>query len=140
MSTSQKTIERLSAKFEISKETQEELRSQCFQSPQPSQSIKSTAVEVGFTKTVSTFIAQKRINNFAVPHFASHWGVTCDFTSEDRYLYHLIFNIETRAVEFESLSWRTEWTDKHIVTPIGTTLYDIHTVSKIGDHLICIDD
>lgn len=133
MSNSQRLIAQLSAKFEIPDETQQELKSQCFQSSKASQTTESSAVEVGFTKTVSTFIAQKSYGNFAVPHFASHWGVVCDFTSRDRYLYHLVFNIETRTVEFQPFAWRSEWTDKHNVVPVGTTLYDIHTVSEIGD-------
>jgi len=140
MSNSWRLIAQLSAKFEIPDETQQKLKSQCFHSSKMSQTTESTAVEVGFTKTVSTFIAEKNYSNFAVPHFASHWGVVCDFTSKDRYFYHLVFNIETRQVKFVPSAWEPEWSNKHNVVPVGTTLYDIHTVSEIGDAFRSIND
>lgn len=128
-------VERLSRRFEISDETQQQLKSESSSSSnlsKASQTSTSGVVGVGFTSTVSTFISQKNFSSFAVPQFASHWGVVCDFTPRDRYLFHLMFNIETRKMVFEPVAWKQEWTDKHVVIPVGKTVYDIHTVSEVG--------
>ena len=56
----------------------------------------------------------------------------CDFALRDRYLFHLVFNIETRKVKFEPVAWNEDWTDQHRVISIDKTLYDIHIVSEFG--------
>lgn len=137
MSSTQELVESLSQKFEISDEVQQRLKSQ---SSEGIQNSESTKVGVGFTQIVSTFVARKNFHNFAVPHSASHWGVVCDFTSRDIFLYHLVFNVETREVNFLPTAWQSEWTEKHNVVPVGTTRYDFFTVCEIGNCFSCTTD
>ena len=91
-------VERLSRRFEITDETQQQLKSESSSSSNLSEASPTSAsdvVGVGFTSTVSIFISQKNFSSFAVPQFASHWDAVYDFTPRDRYLFHLVFNIET---------------------------------------------
>ena len=85
---------------------------------------------IGISK-VSTFIAKKSFSSFVVPPFAVHWGVVVDFSSR-RYLYHLVFMVETREVYFQAISWESHLT-KHSVIPVGTTLYGMEEVDQIGN-------
>ena len=136
-------VEQLSNRFDITDDMRQELRSRSSppsNSSQPNQSSAPRVIGVGFTSTVSTFISQKNFSSFVVPQFASHWGVVCDFTPRDRYLFHLVFNVETRNVVFEPVAWKEEWTDKRDIIPVGKTIYDIHTVSEVGTWFHPVDD
>src|SRR5215471_5897606 len=100
----QELVERLSERFELSTETQERLllRASLPTTKSEGQTPQTNPAPIGFTTTVSTFIAQKNFHNFAVPRFASHWGVVCNFQEEEgldvKFLFHLLFNPETRKI------------------------------------------
>jgi hypothetical protein len=130
MIDSVKLIEQLSGLYELSEETQDVLLSTSAV-PNESQPPEATPSAVGLAFSVSTFVAQKNFHNFAVPRFAVHWGVVCDFAPEVRYLFHLLFKADTREVIFEGTTWKTEWS-KHYVTPVGITTYDPIKVVQIG--------
>ena len=133
MSDTNEIINQLSDKFEVSKQTEDVLfthaalpaDSSTTQSPQSQGSV------VGVTTSVSTFVAQKNFQNFAVPHFASHWGVVCDFGRDSKVLFHLLFNPNTRKVIFDGTTWKDEWS-RHSITYIGRSCYDFPRVNGIG--------
>ena len=127
-------VERLSRRFEISDETQQQLKSESSSSSnlsEASQTSASGVVGVGFTSTVSTFISQKNFSSFAVPQFASHWGAVCDFTPRDRYLFHLMFNqdwersdpIRSRARIGSDRSLKVNRTDRNGSKIVGHNFY-----------------
>jgi hypothetical protein len=132
----QELVDRLSERFELSTETQEKLLSRASlpTTKSENQTLQTNPAPIGFTTTVSTFIAQKNFHNFAVPRFASHWGVVCNFQEEGldvKYLFHLLFNPETRKVTLDSTMWKEEWS-RHHITYVGSTPYRIAKVSNIG--------
>lgn len=133
MIDSAKLIDQLSDIYEISEETQNVLLTKST-IESDAQAAKIAPSNVGLVYTVSTFVAQKNFHNFVVPPFAAHWGVVCDFAPDVRYLFHLLFNANTREVIFEGITWKTEWS-KHQVSSVGTTRYDIIQVSRMGQNL-----
>ena len=141
MSETSLLIDRLSDKFEVS-ERQEEVLVSTASLPSKSSHHESGAAGlpsnqenspsiIGLTTSVSTFVAQKNFHNFAVPQFASHWGVVCDFGPRARTLFHLLFDPVSRKVIFESTSWKQNWS-KHRVTEVGKSCYDYPKILEIG--------
>jgi hypothetical protein len=88
-------------------------------------------VAVGLTNSVSTFVAEKSFSNFAIPPFACHWGVVCDFTTGLRVLFHLMYDSKARKVTCDSAFWKSEW-DVYNVKRVGTTKYALEQVKEIG--------
>jgi len=125
-------VEGLSSKFELSNQSQDKLvsslRSRSARVVQPES--RSTQSTIGLSP-VSTFVAEKSFSNFAVPHFATHWGVVCDFPNNSRTLFHLLYDPSARKMLFDFGPWREEWS-KHSVTPVGTTPYEFTQVNWIG--------
>jgi hypothetical protein len=123
-------IDQLSDKFDLTKQQQKTLISEASLT---SESIdpQNTKSIIGVTTSVSTFVAQKNFHNFAVPQFASHWGVVCDFGPRARTLFHLLFNPVTRKVIFEGTSWKPDWLG-HSVTHVGKSFYDYPKILEIG--------
>lgn len=130
MSDTNLLLDRLSTKFEVSEQQQAELVSSALSSSKPANQSSQRSI-IGLTTSVSTFIAQKNFHNFAVPQFASHWGVVCDFGPRARTLFHLLFNPVTRKVIFEGTLWKSDWS-KHRVTEVGKSSYDYPTIVEIG--------
>lgn len=125
----QRLVEQFSEKFELS----ETIRQQIFASssvPQPSPTSTTTKSVVGLA-TVSTFVAQKSFCNFAVPQFAAHWGVVCEFAPEVKYLYHLQYEPQRQQVLFDATLWKDQW-NHHLITHVGETPYDPVKVTLIG--------
>lgn len=130
MTDSTKLIKRLSELYELSVETQNALlKKSAFENESQVSQVTSSAI--GLAYSVSTFIVQKNFHNFAVPQFAVHWGVVCDFAANVRWLFHLLFRADKREVIFEGTTWKEEWS-KHHVTPVGMTIYDPIKVCQIG--------
>lgn len=123
-------IDRLSDKFDLTERQQEALISEISSSSEPTEPQNRKSI-IGLTTSVSTFVAQKNFHNFAVPQFASHWGVVCDFGPRARTLFHLLFNPVTRQVIYEATSWKRDWS-KHSVTYVGKTSYDYPKILEIG--------
>ena len=92
MSDTSELINQLSDKFDVPQQTQGVLFVQAsLPVDLPTAQIPPNAKSVvGVTTSVSTFVAQKNFHNFAVPQFASHWGVVCDFGLGSRVLFHLL--------------------------------------------------
>ena len=140
MSDANVLLDRLSDNFEVSEQQQDVLVSSASwqAAPDNHQNEFANAAEtqdirrsvIGLT-SVSTFVAQKNFHNFAVPRFASHWGIVCDFGPRARTLFHLLFNVATRKVMFESTLWKPEWS-VHRVVEVGKTFYDYPKVVAIG--------
>jgi len=86
---------------------------------------------VGVTSAVSTFIAEKSFGNFAIPHFAAHWGVVCDFLPRVRTLFHLQYDPSTKKTSFAYMNWQPQWS-KHSMTQVGTTKFSMPQVIAIG--------
>ena len=124
-----KLIEQLSRSWEISDENQNTLLTKsALQWEIPTTTSTPSAVGIS---SVSTFVSRKSFLNFVIPPFAAHWGVVCDFNPETRFLYHLIFDVETREVTFDVTLWKSKWSN-HQVTPVGTTLYGAAEVCQVG--------
>jgi hypothetical protein len=123
-------VDRLSEKFDLTERQQEALVSEVSSSSETT-GLPNRSSIIGLTTSVSTFVAQKNFHNFAVPQFASHWGVVCDFGPRARTLFHLLFNPVTGKVVYEGTLWKQEWS-KHSVTYVGKTSYDYPKVVEIG--------
>jgi len=123
-------VDGLSSKFELSKQNQDKLRSTLHSDPVHQPESNGTQSAVGLSP-VSTFVAEKSFSNFAVPHFATHWGVVCDFPDDSRMLFHLLYNPSNHKMVFQSVTWMEEWS-KHSVTRVGTTPYGFTKVNWIG--------
>ena len=123
-------VDGLSSKFEFSNQNEDKLVSSVCSSSvtRPQSPVAQSAVGLS---PVSTFVAQKSFSNFAVPHFATHWGVVCDFPHNVRMLFHLVYDPSTRKMSFDSTSWKEAWS-KNSVTPVGTTSYECTQVIWIG--------
>jgi len=143
MSSTNVLIDRLSDKFEVSERQEEVLKSTAslpYESSHhesggaglpPNDQISPSVI--GLTTSVSTFVAQKNFHNFAVPQFASHWGVVCDFGPRARTLFHLLFDPVSRKVIFESTSWKQNWS-RHRVAEVGKSSYDYPKILEIGKY------
>ena len=124
-------VDKICEQYTVSSENETSLLSQAsipcpiktHESPQP--------VAVGLTNSVSTFIAEKSFSNFAIPPFACHWGLVCDFTTGLRVLFHLIYDLRARKVTCDPSFWKSEW-DVHNIKRVGTTKYDLEQVKEIG--------
>ena len=123
-------VDEFSAKFELSNEDEQRLLSNVSTPSTIQAASPSTQSFVGVTP-VSTFVAEKSFHNFAVPHFATHWGVVCDFQDDIRMLFHLLYNPSTRKMTFESSDWNEDWS-KHSITSVGKTPYGFTKVNRIG--------
>ena len=125
-------VDEFSSKFVLSEETEERL----VLNAQPDLALqtgpRSPHAAVGVCQ-VSTFVAEKSFHNFAVPHFATHWGVVCD-SPNARTLYHLTYNPSARSMRFSAMAWEPEL-DRHSIFPIGTTHYTYDEVMGIGSLL-----
>jgi len=123
-------VDGLSSKFELSNQNEDKLVSSvCSKSvTQPKGRLTQSAVGLS---PVSTFVAEKSFSNFAVPHFATHWGVVIDFSNNTRTLFHLVYDPSTRKMSFDYTPWKEDWS-KHSVTPVGTTPYEFIQVNSIG--------
>ena len=123
-------VDGLSSKFEFSDHTEDKLvsRIRSHSVAQPVAHVTQSAVGLS---PVSTFVAEKSFSNFAVPHFATHWGVVIDFSKTTRTLFHLVYDPSTRKMSFPYAPWIEEWS-KHSVTPIGTTPYGFIQANDIG--------
>ena len=127
-----KLIKQLSEAWQVSEDVQNTLYSE---SATRRNDLHDQLGLVGIS-TVSTFIAKKNFQNFAVPSFATHWGVVIDFNDPpERILYHILFEPECREVVFSQTSWMSKWS-KHNVIPVGTTLYGMAEVYRIGNHIL----
>ena len=123
-------VDGLSSKFELSNQNEDKLLSTVRSHSAIQPESHSTQSAVGLSP-VSTFVAEKSFSNFAVPHFATHWGVVCDFPNNTRTLFHLLYDPSTRKMSFRFTSWIDEWS-KHSVTFVGTTPYEFTKVNWIG--------
>lgn len=123
-------VDQFSAKFELSSQTEERLLSQLRSHSVIQIESHATHSAVALSP-VSTFVAEKSFHNFAVPRFATHWGVVCDFPYGTRTLFHLLYNPSTRKMTFEYSSWKEEWS-KHDIKAVGTTPYQFPQVNRIG--------
>jgi hypothetical protein len=131
-----KLIDGFSSAWNISDEEQELLLTNTTgqrESLEPAPRQKGTSSYPVGIATVSTFIAQKNMNNFVVPSFATHWGVVCDFTTRSRTLYHLTFNSDTQVVRFKGETWTPEW-NHHQVKQVGTSLYGYPEIHETGNN------
>jgi len=143
---SEQLVERLSGLYHLSEDTQDGLFTKSSVQLEP-QTGGSAAAEVGVANSVSTFVAQSSFHNFAVPPFASHWGIVCDFYGQSkgpradvprvviRNLFHLLFDPRTRKITFESVTWKPEWS-RHHVKPVGTTTYQYPNVWATGSEIL----
>jgi len=126
-----KLVQKISGDWDISEDIQNVMFTRLAgQRPVPQESAGKTST-VGIS-TVSTFVARKSFHNFAVPPFAAHWGVVVDFNEQTRFLYHLLFTVETRELTFKAASWESVWSN-HNVMQVGTTPYGIGEVYQIGN-------
>jgi len=123
-------VDGLSARFEFSEETRDKFVSRVLSHSVVHRESHVTQSAVGFSP-VSTFVAEKSFSNFVVPHFATHWGVVCDFPNKTRMLFHLVYDPSSRKMSFDSMSWKEAWS-KHSVTPVGTTTFEFTQVNWIG--------
>ena len=133
MPDTSEVINQLSDKFDVPKQTQGVLFVQASLpvDPPSAHGPQNGGSVVGVATSVSTFVAQKNFHNFAVPQFASHWGVVCDFGPDSRVLFHLLFNPSTHKVIFEGTTWKDEWS-RHSITNVGKSSYDFPKVDRIG--------
>ena len=123
-------VDGLSSRFEFSNQNEDKLVSSVHSSSVTRPKSPVTQSAVGLSP-VSTFVAQKSFSNFAVPHFATHWGVVIDFSNTTRTLFHLVYDPSTHKMSFPYAPWIEEWS-KHSITPVGTTLYEFTQVNDIG--------
>ena len=134
MIDSTELIKQFSAAWDLSEDTQNTL---LLTNPatQPTPQTPESAATVGIS-TVSTFIAKKNFQNFAVPSFATHWGVVVDFRNPPKkVLYHILFEPECREIIFSQTSWMSKWSTHNII-PVGTTLYGMAEINGIGNHFL----
>ena len=124
-------LDGLSKRFELTEEQKQHLCKQVSESLETQPQLKTPSI-IGLSTSVSTFVANKSFHNFAVPKFASHWGVVCQFSAKSRILFHLLFDPNKDKVSFDIMGWKDEWTDKHAVTQIGKSSYDYPTIDEIG--------
>ena len=130
-------LDQLSRRFELTGEQEELLssRASISLSTETQSKTSSASTVIGLSTSVSTFVAKKNFHNFAVPQFASHWGVICDFSPESRMLFHLQYDSVKQKVTFDGTTWKDDWTDKHAITPIGKSSYQFPIIHKIGKFL-----
>jgi hypothetical protein len=126
-----KLIEQLSGLWELPQDAQNALFTKS--TVRSSAQAALTPSAVGLTFSVSTFVAQKSFSNFAIPPFASHWGIVYDSAPRLRVLFHLLYNAERREVKFEGRTWQTEWSN-HQVMPVGKTRYGFGEIWQIGNN------
>lgn len=135
MSEDNSLLDGLSRRFELTEEQEQLLVSSMSMPSSETATGSATTSIIGLSTSVSTFVANKSFSNFAVPQFASHWGVVCDFTPESRTLFHLLFDSTRQKVFFDATNWKDEWTDKHAVTKVGMSSYGYPNILKIGMYI-----
>lgn len=129
-------VDGLSSKLELSSQTEDKLIAGVRSHPdiQPT-GPRGRQWAVGLSP-VSAFVTENIFQHVAVPYFANHWSVVCDFAYESRTLFHLLYNPKTHKMQYQSVGWSEDW-DLHSVIPVGTTQYEYSQVDRIG-FLPCI--
>lgn len=131
MSGLNELVDKMCEQYTVSPEDEGTLRSQASIKVPNAHAESLQTVAVGLTNSVSTFVADKSFSNFAIPPFACHWGVVCDFTTGLRVLFHLMYDSKARKVTCDPAFWKSEW-DVHNVKRVGTTKYALEQVKEIG--------